>query len=310
VVAFARVERDGCILWGALLPTPLAAADPCACQGAHGSLVGLACSALRLIIDLGPAGMPWGFRRPLDKRVAQQLGTLEAPVDPGRLAAAFRDRRHARLFWECVSGGKAVPWCADGHAAAGSKHGPSPWQGVQHRDVGMVLRAWREGCIAVGNGRHGAPELGDAGVHQQDLGGDDAVSGGQRSGARDGLEAGGDDVGRAHVVGTEAACHSGAACEWHGVAGGPAAEEVAKAHGICRLKPRQDMRDVVFAGTGQAVGQTDCVADPATAVLDALCQGAHGGALGAEWGELVAVCEADLALECGSGGGQLWPGSG
>ena len=173
----------------------------------------------------------------------------------------------------------------------------------------MVLRALCDGFVKVGNGLQGDPELGDEGVHEEDIGGDDAVIGGQRLGALDGLDAGGDDVGRAHVVGTEEAFQSGAACELHGFEGGPAAEEVAKEHGIFLLKPLQDLREVVFEGTGQAVGQTDFVADQATAVLDELRQGAHGGALGAQWCELVAVFEEDLDLEFGIGGvifGTAW----
>jgi hypothetical protein len=70
------------------------------------------------------------------------------------------------------------------------------------------------------------------------------------------------------------------------------------------------MREVVFERTGQAVGQTDFVADQATAVLDELRQGAHGGALGAEWGELVAVFEEDLDLEFGISGVIFGPARG
>jgi hypothetical protein len=201
-VAFERLERDGCIIGGALLPTPREDADPCEGQGAHGRLVRLALLALRLIRDLGPEGMSGGFRRPRDTRLAQELGTREAPVAPGLLAAAFRHRYHARLLLECVGGGQAFPLFAAGDAEAGRKHGPSPWPGGKQREVGMGLRALGDGVVAVGNGLPGDPELGDEGVHEEDMGGDDAVIGGQRAGALDGLEAGGDKVGRAHVVGT------------------------------------------------------------------------------------------------------------
>src|SRR5206468_2251780 len=103
-------------------------------QGAHGRLVCLAFLALLLRRDLGPEGMPGGCRRPLDKRLAQELWALEAPVDPGLLAAAFRDRRNARLFLACVGGGQAVPLFAEGDEEAGGKHSPSPWQGVNQRE--------------------------------------------------------------------------------------------------------------------------------------------------------------------------------
>jgi hypothetical protein len=265
---------------------------------------------LLLIIDLCPEGMPCGFRRPLDKRLSQELWTLEAPVDPGLLAAAFRDRRNARLFLECVGGGKAVPLCAEGDEEAGGKHSPSPWQGVKQREVGMVLGALCAGFVEVGNGLQGDPELGDEGLHEEDIGGDDAVIGGQRSGALDSLDAGRDDVGRAHVGGSEEALKGGATCALCRVERRPAAQEVAKDRGSFVLKPRQDVGKGVFQGTGQAVGQTDCVADQAPAMFDELRQGAHGGALGAERGELVAVCEEDLDLECGIGGSIFGPARG
>ena len=47
----------------------------------------------------------------------------------------------------------------------------------------MVLGALRDGFVEVGNGLQGDPELGDEGLHKEDSGGDDAVIGGQRSGA-------------------------------------------------------------------------------------------------------------------------------
>jgi hypothetical protein len=170
VAAFERLEIDGFILWGALLPTPLEDADPFEGQGSHGRLVCLAFSALRLLIDLCPEGMPGGFRSPLDKRLSQELWTLEAPVDPGLLAAAFRDRRDARIFLECVGGGQAFPWFAEGDEEAGSTNGPSTWHGVKHREVGMVLRALCDGIVEVGNGLQGDPELGDEGVPEEDMG--------------------------------------------------------------------------------------------------------------------------------------------
>src|SRR5262245_6754886 len=102
--AVERLEIDRFLIRRAILPTPREEANPCACQGPRGRLVCLACIALLLIIDLGPKGMPGGCRRPLDKRLAQELGTLEAPVAPGRLAAAFRNRRQARQFLACVGG--------------------------------------------------------------------------------------------------------------------------------------------------------------------------------------------------------------
>ena len=119
-------------------------------------------------------------------------------------------------------------------------------------------------------------------MHEEDIGGNDAVIGGQRAGALDGLDAGSHHVGRTHMVGTEETFQGSATRKLRGFESWPAAEEVTKDRRIFFGKPLQDLWKVVFEGTGQAVGQTDCVADQAPAVLDELRQGAHGGALRAE----------------------------
>ena len=137
--AFERLEIDGFIVRCAILPTPIQDANPFEGQGPHGSLMCLALITLLLVIDLCPEGMSGGFSRPLHKRLAQKLGTLETPVDPGLLAAAFRHWRNTRIFLEFVGGGKAFPLFAEGDEGAGSKNGPSPWQGVKQREVRMVL---------------------------------------------------------------------------------------------------------------------------------------------------------------------------
>jgi hypothetical protein len=81
---------------------------------------------------------------------------------------------------EFVGGGKAFPLCAEGDEEAGSTNGPSTWEGIHQREVGMVLRALRDGFVEVCDGLQGDPELGDEGWHEEDIGGDDAFIGGQR----------------------------------------------------------------------------------------------------------------------------------
>ena len=110
-------------------------------------------------------------------------------MDPGLLAAAFRDRRNARIFLEFRGGGKAFPLFAEGDEEAGGKDGPGPWQGVKQREVGMVLGALRDGCVEVGNGLQGDPELGDEGVHEEDMTGAALADGLLGDGRRGGLGA-------------------------------------------------------------------------------------------------------------------------
>jgi hypothetical protein len=308
--AFECLEIHGFIRRRVVLPTPIEETEPFEGQGAPGGLVCLPLLALLRRVDRGPAGRPRGFRGPLHNGVPQERRTLEAPVPPGLLPAACCHRGHPRICLEFLSRSVAFPLFANGHEAARGKDRTGAWSGGQSGDVWMVLGAWRDGVINVGEGLHGDAELGDEGLHQEDIGGDDAVIGSQRSRALDGLDAGRDHVGRRHVVGPEAVFQGRAPRELGGVEGRPAAQAGTKDRGIFVLKPREDMRAGVVERTGQAVGQTDVGADQATAVLDAWRQGAHGGALGAEWGELVAVFEEALAREFGISGGIVGPARG
>ena len=87
------------------------------------------------------------------------------------------------------------------------------------------------------------------------------------------------------MVGPEEALKGGATRALGGCERRPAAQEVTKERRLFLLKPLQDVWEGVFEGTGQAVGETDLVADQSLAGCDELRQDAHGGALGAEGGE-------------------------
>src|SRR6266705_4731763 len=124
-----RLEIGGLIVRGAILPTAIENADPFEGQGAHGRLVCLALVALLLVIDLGPEGMPDRFRSPFHECLSEERRTLQAPVDPGFLATAFRDRRDARVFLEFRGRGVALPLFAKGHEETRGKDCTGTWQG-------------------------------------------------------------------------------------------------------------------------------------------------------------------------------------
>jgi hypothetical protein len=125
--AVERLEIHGFIIRRALLPTPIEDTDPLECQGAHGRLVRFALVALLLVVDLRPEGMPCGFSSPLHKRLSQELRALEAPVDPGLLAAAFRNRCNTRIFLEFLGRSVAFPLFTKGDEEARGKDRPSAW---------------------------------------------------------------------------------------------------------------------------------------------------------------------------------------
>jgi hypothetical protein len=223
-------------------------------------------------------------------------------VHPGLLATAFRDRCNTRVFWEFLGGGEACSWFAEGDEEPGSEHGSGPWQGVKPRAVGMVLGALCHSGIEVGTGWQRDAELGHEGWHQENIGGDDTVIGGERDGTRDGLEAGINDVNRAHVVSPKEPVQGRAARQLRGFEGGPGAEEVTNDRRLFVGQPLQDLGKVVFAGTGQAIWTTDVVTDQAPAVFDEWGEGTHGGALGLQGLQLITGCEEEFDLKCRSGG--------
>src|SRR5512133_639380 len=101
--------------------------------------MGLPFLALRLVIDLRPEGMPDRFGCPLDTRLSEALRTLEAPVHPGFLRAAFAHRRDPRIVLQGGSGGIAFAWFAEGDQEPGGEDGTSPGECWEEREVGMAL---------------------------------------------------------------------------------------------------------------------------------------------------------------------------
>jgi hypothetical protein len=182
--------------------------------------MGVALVPLLLGIALGPAGMPDRFRRPRHQRLAEALGTLEAPVDPGLLPAACSDRGHPRLFLQCGSGGIACALFATGDEKAGGEDRPSAGEGWEEREVRMALGTLRAGGIAGSDGRQGDAQWGSKRLAPQGSGGNDARIGGARCGSLDGVAALCDHVGRAALVVAEESRKGGAARELGRCAGG------------------------------------------------------------------------------------------
>src|SRR5262245_43688809 len=97
----------------------------------------LALVALLLVLGLCPEGMPDRLCRPFYERLAEELGTLKAPVHPGFLATPFRDWGNTGVFLQFIGGGVAFPLFTKGDEEAGGKDRPSPWQGVKQGEVRM-----------------------------------------------------------------------------------------------------------------------------------------------------------------------------
>ena len=108
----------------------------------------------------------------------KELWTLEAPVYPGLLAAPFGHRRDPGLLLECGGGGRACALPEGDEQPRGRRQGRS-WQGLEEGEIGMALRALRAGSVDIGDSLQGDPELSDEGLHQERMGRDDTVIGGE-----------------------------------------------------------------------------------------------------------------------------------
>ena len=62
--------------------------------------------------------------------------------------------------------------------AAGGRRRARSWESLDQGEIGMALRARRDGAVAISDGRHGGTALGDAGLPQARMGRDDPCIGG------------------------------------------------------------------------------------------------------------------------------------
>ena len=308
--AVARMEIDGCILRGALLPTPKAETNPRERQSAHGGLMRLPLVALRLGRDPRPAGLPDRCGGPRDACWPQALGTLAVPVHPRLLAAACGDGRASRLCLPCSGGGRACALFAEGDEPPGGADGAGAGQRREQGKIGMVVRARRHGVRKGLDRVSGDPELVDQGLDESGIGGDTPRIGGQGRGGLDGVEALCNHLCRAHVGVAKAAVQPGAPGAWRRFAGRPAAQKVTDKARVFVLEPLQHMGEIVLQGAREAVGDPPCIPDHTAAVCDAWVERAPRGALRLERLQRVAMGEEQCERECGSGGVVCGPARG
>ena len=303
--SYKRLERDGLLGRRPRLPTARQEAAPCAGQGPPGGLLGWALVAWWRGGALGPAGRPEGCGGPCDARVSAARRALAAPGHPSRLAAVCRPRRAPRLLLACDGSGRACSWCATGAQAAGRADGPGPRAGLEARAVGRARRLVREGSVDIGHCRQGDAALGDAGLAQKRRGRDTPGIGGERAGRVDGLATRGGDLSRAPGRRTAAGVERGTARALSRRARWPAPPDGAAARGVLLLQPGQDVRDIVLARPGQAVGAPAGVPDHPAAVGDEWGARPPGGALWRARGPRVARGPPQCALAGGSGGASV-----
>ena len=166
----------------------------------------------------------------------------------------------------------------------------------------MALGALCNGLVELRDRLQSHAELGDEGLDQEGIGGDDALIGSQRGGALDGVEALVDNISVAHVMVAEEALQGGASRQLHGLEGRPLGEEGAEDGGVFVVEPLQGVRKVVFQGTRETIRDAHFVPDQAAAMFNELFEGAHGGTLGLKGFELIAMLEQEFKLELGVSG--------
>jgi hypothetical protein len=162
-------------------------------------------------------------------------------VNPGRVAAAFRHRRDASILLERIGRGVAVAWFAESDEETRGKDGTSAWYSLKQGEVRRALGALRNSAVDVRDRVQGHAQLADEGLDQEGMGDADALIGGQRRGALDGVDALIDDVGIADVVRPEKALQGRAARELGGLERWPWGEKIAEDGRVVVVKPWQDM---------------------------------------------------------------------
>ena len=303
--AIEGLEIDGCIVRGALLPTPREHTDPFACQGAHSGLVRVALGTLLLRVDLGPEGMPNRLCGPLHERVPEAFWTLEPPVPPGFLATPFGHWRDPGIFLQCRGGRLPFPLLPEGAEQTGSKDGARAGEGLQQRAIGRTLGALRAGLIKGRDRVQGPASLTGQGLDQQGLGSDAALISRQGRRGFDSGQALGEHVFPLDLLVAKAGLQGGPPGEVCGFEGGPATQKVTEKGRVFVLKPVQHLWERVLQGTGEAVGHAHCIADQAATVVDELFEGAPRRTLRLEPRQRVAMGEEQCELECGVRGGVL-----
>jgi hypothetical protein len=163
----------------------------------------------------------------------------------------------------------------------------------------MAVGALRDGVVEGLERVQGRTQLGDKSLDEECMGCNDTFIGGQWCSALDGMDALVDDVGVAHVMVVEEALQGGTTGELHGFEGGPLSQKVAEDDRVLVVKPLKDVREVVFQGTGEAIGDAHVVANEAAAMLNELLKGTHCGALRGEGFKFGAMGEQELELEFG-----------
>ena len=143
---------DGRIVRRSLLPAPREDADPLECPCPYGGLMGFALDAWLLVGHLCPERRPERLRSPFDERVPEELWTLETPVHPGLLATPFGHRRTPGIFLEVGGAGIALALFAASDKQPRGEDGTRSWEGLEQGEIGMALRALRDGGVTIGEG--------------------------------------------------------------------------------------------------------------------------------------------------------------
>jgi hypothetical protein len=124
-------EIDLLVIGSPILPASKENTNPFERKGPDGGLMGLPLRALLLVVQPCPERMAYGCGGPFDERLAQEGGTLPAPMDPRFVPAAFRYWRDTRVLLEFLRGGGVFTLFPEGDEEAGGKDGASAWQSGQ-----------------------------------------------------------------------------------------------------------------------------------------------------------------------------------
>ena len=201
---------------------------------------------LLIVVAARPHGEADRLVRVFVERLLEELRTREAVMHPEGLAAAFSDRRDARVRLELGRGLPASAVGAEGGRQAGRADRPRAGETREERVVGVVGENRRDLRVEGGNGLEQGAELGGVALDCQTERVDDRRVGGERLGGGHLVEPGVDHRRAAAVVLLIEPAHRGGAGPLDGGERRPLSEKVAGLPRVERTDPVEGLGKILL----------------------------------------------------------------
>jgi hypothetical protein len=227
-------------------PAAVEDADPLEGESAESGLVPHAASLASGVEGAGPEGARDGLAHPFDEGLAEEGGTLIAPVDEGLVAAAFGDGGDAGVLLDRGGVWEALTALAEGDEEACSEGSTSARQGTEEGVVGQLGGEFGDLVVEAVDGGSGGAQLREEYLDEQAVGLNGSGVGGEWHLLPDGGDAVIDGGLIADIMRAEEGGEGLAAGALDELEGGPALDEVGEDGSLFVAEPVEDLGEVGF----------------------------------------------------------------